>query len=238
MVNFKGRENYESPTNSLMTLKVNRSLINKMTQDINNYQYQTYTSIINSYQKDKIKLFMMPKTVVKGIKYHINFYNNNKKGNSSSQKNYQKNNEKQNAKKPLTIDKALIDKINKKLNNGDMIDNRKVKEKKTTQKNDDTNDINNINTIAQSDNEDLDTNKTIKSTIIRNALIGEIKKYYCKYIPQSNNSNPNSRMLATFTPYYNGLFLYGGMQTHDTSDLWFFVIDNKRYIWEKKGNKK
>ena len=236
LVNFKGKENYDSPTNSLMTLKVNRSLIYKMTQDINNYQYQTYTSIINSHQKDKIKLFMMPKTVVKGIKYHINFYNNNKKGNSSSPKNYQKNNEKQNAKKPLTIDKALIDKINKKLNNGDMIDNRKVKEKKTTQKNEDANDNNNnnINAIVLPENEDLDTNKTIKSTIIRNALIGEIKKYYCKYIPQSNNSNPNSRMLATFTTYYNGLFLYGGMQTHDTSDLWFFVIDNKRYIWEKK----
>ena len=223
LVNFKGSEKFESPTNSLMTLKVNKSLINKMTNDLCNYQYQSYATIINNHQKDKIKLFMMPKPVVKGIKYHIDFdIKINKDQNLNEKKN--------NTKKPLTIHKALIDKLNKKINDVDIADKMKIIDKKNIQKND----ILNLKNLIPQEKEELDTNKTIKSTIIRNTLIGEIKTYYCKYIPQSNNSNPNSRMEATFTPCYDGLFLYGGLQTHETSDLWLFIIDNKRYAWEKK----
>ena len=131
-----------------------------------------------------------------------------------------KNNEKTGMKTSLVINKTLIDKISKKINEGELKENKKNKDKKNI--------ITEANPEHQ-ENEELVSNKTIKSTIIRNDLIGEIKKYYCKFIPQSNNSNPNSRMEATFTPYYNGLFLYGGMQTHDTSDLWLFIIDSKRY---------
>ena len=217
LINFKGKENYFSPTNSLMTLKVNQSLIKKMTQDISNYQYQTYAATINNLQKDKIKLYMMPKTIVKGIKYHM--------ANDKKYKDNLKNNEKTGMKSSIVINKTLIDKINKKIKEEELKENKKNKDKK------------NAKTEAnpeQQENEEFGSNKTIKSTIIRNDLIGEIKKYYCKYIPQSNNSNPNSRMEATFTPYYNGLFLYGGMQTHETSDLWLFIIDSKRYEWERK----
>ena len=53
-----------------------------------------------------------------------------------------------------------------------------------------------------------DIKNTINSTIIRNSLILDTKYYYCKYLKQVLN-NPNSRMEATFTPYYNTLFLFG-----------------------------
>ena len=221
LVNFKGNEKYHSPTNSLMTLKVNKSLIDKMTYNLCNYQYQAYAAKINNHQKNKIRIFMMPKPVVKGIKYHMNFdFKINKEQNTKDKKA---------TKKPLTIHKALIDKLNKKINDGDIVDTMNYYDKK--------NDISNINNLGSQENEELEDNKTIKSTILRNTLIGEIKTYYCKYITQSNSSNPNSRMESTLTPYYDSLFLYGGVQTHETSDLWLFHIDNKRYVWEKKDIK-
>ena len=148
-IKFKGTSEYESPLNSLMTLKVNKSIIQKISEDINNYQYQTFATIINNHQKDKIKLCMMPKPLVKGIQYHLNI-DNKSNNNTNNKKKFQ------------------------------------------------------------------------------------IKYFYCKYIPQSNNWNPNSRMEASFTPYFNGIFLYGGLQTQDYSDLWFFNLENKRYTWERK----
>ena len=212
-VKFK-KTDFESPENSLMTLKVNKSIIKKLAEDISNYQYQAYASVINNHQKNKIKLCMMPKPLIKGIKYYINLDDNRKNKNKDSEKKNTK------SKKTLTINKNLIDKINKKLND-DEITEKKTKNKKNEE----------INEQPEQDN--LTINNTINSTIIRNSLIFQVKSYYCKYIPQSNTYSPNSRMEASFTPYYNGLFLYGGLQTHDYNDLWFFLIDNKRYTWER-----
>jgi hypothetical protein len=44
-------------------------------------------------------------------------------------------------------------------------------------------------------------------------------------------------MEASFTSYFNGIFLYGGLQAHNYNDLWFFLIDNKRYVWERMNVK-
>ena len=217
-IGFKGITEYESPQNSLMTLKVNKSLIKKISEDINNYQYQAYATIINNHQKEIIKLCMMPKTSIKGVQYHINMDIN---------KNYKKNSERKSIKKPLTIDKNLIDKINKKIDNGENI-NRKNKSKKK-QKEEEANE--------EKVQENPELNKTINSTVIRNSLIFQIKYFYCKCIPKSNNYIPNSRMEASFTPYYNGIFLYGGLQAQDYSDLWYFNLENKTYAWERKAIK-
>ena len=214
-IKFKGTSEYESPLNSLMTLKVNKSIIQKISEDINNYQYQTFATIINNHQKDKIKLCMMPKPLVKGIQYHLNI--DNKSNNNT-------NNKKKVIKKPLTIGKNLIDKINKKIDNDENPHKKNKSQKK--QKEEELNE--------QKVEENPEVNKTINSTVIRNSLIFQIKYFYCKYIPQSNNWNPNSRMEASFTPYFNGIFLYGGLQTQDYSDLWFFNLENKRYTWERK----
>ena len=215
-IGFKGKTEFESPQNSLMTLKVNKSIIKKISEDINNYQYQTYATIINNHQKDIIKLCMMPKPLVKGIQYHINM-DINKNGNKI-------NSERKSVKKPLIINKNLIDKINKKIDNGEN-PNLKNKSKKK-QKEEEANE--------QKVQENQEINKTINSTVIRNSLIFQIKYFYCKCIPQSNNCIPNSRMEASFTPFFNGIFLYGGLQTQDYNDLWFFNIENKRYTWERK----
>ena len=218
LIDFK-RTEYDSPQNSLMTLKINKSIIKKMEQDITNYQYNAYATIINNHQRDKIKLCMMPKSFVKGIKYHLNFEN------KSKNKDNQTNKDKKNSKKPVIIRQNLIDKMNKKLNNGDSSERKK----QNTIKNEELNEKN--------EQDIFDNNNTINSTVIRNSLIFQIKNYYCKCIPQSNNCNPNSRMEASFTPYYNGIFLYGGLQTQDYNDLWFFNINNKRYTWERKMSK-
>ena len=212
------KSQYDSPQNSLMTLKINKSLLKKMEQDISNCQYNAYATLINNHQRDKIKLCMMPKSSIKGIKYHVNFLNKSKiKGNEVSK-------EKKNGKKPVIIHKNLIDKMNKKINNGESSER-----KKNTEKNEETNEKKEEDIFA--------SNNTINSTVIRNSLIFQIEKYYCKYIPQSNNCNPNSRMEASFTPYFNGIFLYGGLQTQTYNDLWYFNINNKRYTWERKNIK-
>ena len=209
------KSEYDSPENTLMTLKINKSLIKKISQDISNYQYQSYASKINNHQKDRIKLCMMPKPLIKGIKYNLNIDDNRKKGILNS--------EKKSIKNPLTIKKNLLDKINKKIDTDDIPKSKKKKKKIKFE---------DFNKEKEQDN--IEDKKFINSTIMRNALIFQIKKYYCKYIPQSNNCNPNSRMEASFTPYYNGIFLYGGLQTQNYSDLWYFNIDNKRYAWERK----
>jgi hypothetical protein len=160
----------------------------------------------------------------KKIKNHVKHDDN--------KKNKKKKNEKKNikSKKPLTINKTLIDKISKKIND-DAIPDTKINNKKKEEINE------NEQPEQDNNNNNYINNNTINSTIIRNSLIFQIKSFYCKYIPQSNNYSPNSRMEASFTSYFNGIFLYGGLQAHNYNDLWFFLIDNKRYVWERMNVK-
>ena len=46
-------------------------------------------------------------------------------------------------------------------------------------------------------------------------------------------NNPNARVEATFTPYLNNIFLFGGLQSNDVSDLWILHIRDKLYTWKK-----
>ena len=208
------KEDFLDPKNSLLTIKINNELINNIKDASLNYQYDSYVDKINENQKNRLKLFIMPKANIKPLKFHQIQLNKQK------QNNFKKHNkiENKNAKKVITIGKNLIKKISKKIN-----DDKSVK--------------NNDNDQQESDEEKetfFENNEAVSigSTVIRNVLINEVTNYYCKYLAQ-NNRNPASRMNATFTPYYNNLFLFGGLQTKDESDLWRLDIRNKVYSWKK-----
>ena len=229
LIGFKGNENYESPKNALMTLKVNKSLMNDMNDAISNYQYQIFADMINKHQKDRIKLCLMPKMTIKNVKYNYfsvdNSRNDTKENNKnnpnkiSSKDKFKTIEAKKSLRRAgLTIHKELLDKIDKKINaNGDKKNKRKNKN----------------NTYENEDKtEDLCT-ATVKSTIIRNTLIIEVKNYFCRYPPQ-NSKYPNSRMEATFTSCCNNIYLFGGLQTSEYCDLWLLDVSDKRNTWEKK----
>ena len=193
-------EDFTSPTNSFLTLKLNKNLINEVSNAVSNYQYQLYANKINNRQKDKLRLCIMPKANVKIMKFRIEL-------NKQKQNNYKKNSIlEEGTKKILTIDKDLIHKIKKKIDNND-------KENQEDSK--------------------MENEETLSSTIIRNALILEVKYFYCKQLSQGTN-NPNSRIEATFTPYFNNLFLFGGLQTSEQADLWMLDVRNNVYTWKKK----
>ena len=224
-------EKFTDPKNSLLTLKINNQLVNNVNEAASNYQYNSYVDQINENQANKLKLLIMPKMNVKVMKYsfEINKYQNKFNNNTKS-----KGDEK--SKKVLKINKNLFMKINKKIeeesnnninntsNENNQIDKSYKKEKhenKHTKKKNKKN----------KDNDDLEEKFTVSSTIIRNILILEVKKYYCKYLTHS--FNPCSRMGATFTSCYNQLFLFGGLLTVEESDLWMLEIKNKSYSWKK-----
>ena len=219
-------EKFSSPQNSLLALKINNQLISDLKEASTNYQYNSYVDQINENQKNKLKLLIMPKMNIKVMKFAFEI-NKNK-----NQFEHTKTEGKEKSKKVLTINKHLFKKINKKLeNNSGNINNtnnkENIKEIQENQKNENN---------QQNPNQKL----TINSTLMRNLLIVEVKSYYCKYLLHSS-SNPCSRMGATFTNYYNKLFLFGGLLTSDKNDLWMLEIKNKEYRWKqikynKEGN--
>ena len=239
LVGFKGFETYESPVNALMTLKINKCLMNDMNKAISNYQYQTYANIINEHQKDKIKLCLMPRMTVKNVKYNYSIDNsrnemkennkNNLNNNTISKDKLNSINVGKNSRRVgLTIHKELLDKIDKKINANQDNGGKKGKKDKKYKKEKKN------NTYEENEEKNKEINKApIKSTIMRNSLIIEVKNYFCKYPPQ-NSKYPNSRMEATFTSFCNHIYLFGGLQTSEYNDLWFLDISDKRNTWEKK----
>ena len=215
-ISLRTKEDFLSPKNSLFTLKVNKAIMNNISDISSKYQYQTYADKINETQKFRLKLYIMPKLKIKQLKYQDPYtekYNLSKsspkfKGNTNEIK---------------TLKKNLIDKITKKFN----------KKKHNTKENsvEDKDDI--IHLQITDENIPESDKNIINSTIIRNSLILDTNLYYCKYLKQVLN-NPNSRMEATFTPYYNILYLFGGLQTNNQSDLWELELNDKSYIWKKK----
>ena len=211
-------EKFKDPENSLLTLKINSQLYNKVKESASNYQYNSYADKINENQKNKLKLLIMPKTNIKVMKYAFEI-NKNKR---QFDKNNTEGDEK--SKKLLTINKHLFKKINKKIENeannnqNDKEINKELKESKNQNQNE--------------NNKNPDEKLTISSTIIRNILILEVKSYYCKCLTHGT-FNPCSRMGATFTPYYNQLFLFGGLTTTEQSDLWILELKNNVYTWKK-----
>ena len=196
-------ENYLSPKNSLMTLKINNQLINNIKESSFKYQYNLYSEKINENQLNKLKLLIMPKMNIKLTKF--NFENSNDKSNAN--KEILESLRKKSYFKKLNI-------IKKKEN-----ENNKENKKKNIM-----NEINEENNFIQK--------STIDSINMRNSLIGEIKSYFCKYIKR-NVAIPCSRFGATFTKYKSKLYLFGGSTSNEANDLWTFEIKGKRPIWKK-----
>ena len=217
IVSLGHKEEFSSPKNSLYTLKVNKALMEDIYQNSTKYQYQTYANKINETQNMKIKLYIMPKLKVKQTKYDSVF---------KEKPTFFRDSPKlrENSNQIKTLKKNLIDKITKKFH-------RKHSFKK--EKNDGNNNENIHYQITEENIPEGDTKNVVNSTIIRNSLILDTNLYYCRYLKQVLN-NPNSRMEATFTPYYNTLFLFGGLQTNNQSDLWELEISDKIYTWKKR----
>ena len=191
--------------------------MNNISQLSNKYQYQTYADKINETQKFRLKLYIMPKSKIKQLK----FTNSNKEKPIVFDNNETKI--KENSNQIKTLKKDLIDKITKKYNK-----KHTGKKERKFENND-----NAIHLQITEENIPEGDKNIINSTIIRNSLILDTNLYYCKYLKQVLN-NPNSRMESTFTPYYNTLFLFGGLQTNNQSDLWELEIGEKTYTWKKR----
>ena len=188
-LSLKTKEEFSSPKNSLYTLKINKALIHNISKSLNKYQYQIYADKINEIQKFRLKLYIMPKSRVKQIQFHNSYKEKSNIINNDSVKI------KENSNEIKTLKKNLIDKITKKYNRKHSFKNEKI-----SQNNGDA-----IHLQITEDNMPEGEKNVINSTIIRNSLILDTNLYYCRYLKQVLN-NPNSRMEATFTPYYNKLF--------------------------------
>ena len=155
------KDEFSSPKNSLLTLKVNKALMDRMNCLMSSTQYDSYTKVYNKLQFDKIKNNIMPKPHIKILQMN---QENDKFGEFFS-------------------------------------------------KND-------------------SSNKSINDIIVRNGLIKATKFYYCKTIEQ-NNRTPNSRLQATFTKYYNLIYLFGGISSSILNDMWIFDITTKKWKQQK-----
>ena len=83
------KDEFSSPKNSLLTLKINKALMDRMNCIMSSTQYDSYTKMYNKLQFDKIKKNIMPKPNIKILQMNqdndkINgFYNNNDSSNKS-----------------------------------------------------------------------------------------------------------------------------------------------------------
>lgn len=226
-VTLRTKEEFVSPKNSLQTLKINKALLKNISHTISKYQYQTYAKKINERQTYRLKLCLQPKTIVKDLKFHLE----QKRQQLQQQNEAKKDPLRESTSKIITLDKGLINKITKKYSvdqsEREGNKNKDVNEKRKKSKSDI------ILKITEQNMTEGDKKATFNSTLIRNSLIEHVNLYYCKFLMKELVS-PNSRMEATFTPYLNNLYLFGGLQTNEVSDLWVLDISNKDYTWKKK----
>ena len=225
-VTLRSKEQFVSPKNSLQTLKINKALLKNISHTISKYQYQTYVKKINARQAYKLKLCLQPKVIIKDLKYHLE----QNKQQQQQQQNDTKKDLKESTSKIVTLDKGLINKITRKYSvdhgrrEGTTDQNLVEKRKKSKS------DI--FLKITEQNMTEGDGKSTINSTLLRNSLIEYVNLYYCKFLMKGILS-PNSRMEATFTPYLNKLYLFGGLQTNEVSDLWVLDMEKKDNNWKK-----
>ena len=204
-------ENYISPKNSLMTLKINNQLIKNIKESSFKYEYNLFSERINENQLNKLKLLIMPKMNIKLTKF--NFENTNDKSNADKEIL-------QSFKKKSYFKKFNIKTIKHKKENETIKENKKE------------------NIINESNEENNFVEKsTIDSINMRNSLLFEIKSYFCKYL-KVNISIPCSRFGATFTKYKSKLYLFGGSTANEENELWTFEIKAKKPIWKRINYKK
>ena len=211
-------ENYISPNNSLMTLKINNQLINNIRECVKKYEYNSYAEKINENQQKKLKLLIMPKLNIKFTKF--NFENSN--GGSKTEKENKENMRKFSYFKKynaLMFGNSKNKKDNKK-------DNKKENEK------DKKNKKMEINNEINEENINFEEKTAIDGINMRNSLINEIRSYYCKYLKR-NAFCPSSRIGATFTKFKNKLYLFGGSTSNETNELWTLEMKSKRPFWKR-----
>jgi hypothetical protein len=121
------------------------------------YQYQTYADKINEIQKFRLKLYIMPKSRVKQIKFQTSYKTKPNLLNVDGTKI------KENSNEIKTLKKNLIDKITKKYNRKHSLKKEKVQE----------NNGSGIHLQITENNMPEGEKNVINSTIIRNSLILE-----------------------------------------------------------------
>ena len=76
---YTGKDDFTSPKNALMTLKVNKALMDRMNCVMTSTQYDSFIKMYNKVQFDKVKENIMPKPHIKLLQ--MNNENENKFGN-------------------------------------------------------------------------------------------------------------------------------------------------------------
>ena len=107
-VSLKTKEEFSSPKNSLYTIKINKALMSNISNSLSKYQYQTYADKINEYQKFKLKLYIMPKSKVKQMKFTNEYKSKPNLNNEDGPK------VKENSNEIKTLKKNLIENIRSK----------------------------------------------------------------------------------------------------------------------------
>ena len=201
-------ENYRSPKNSLMTLKINNQLINNIKESVVNYQYNSYVEKINEVQKNKLKLLIMPKLNIKLTKFH---FDTSQKTDKDKSKDKEANLRRQSYYKKY---------------NSYLLGNSKNKKDKKENDKEKATESNNM----EDNNPEQIT--VIDSVNMRNSLILEVKSYYCKYLKRTVDT-PSSRIEATFTKFKSKLYLFGGSASDEVNELWSLEFKKKGAKWKK-----
>jgi len=201
-------ENYRSPKNSLMTLKINNQLINNIKESVVNYQYNSYVEKINEVQKNKLKLLIMPKLNIKLTKFHFD--------------TTQKNDKDKGKDKEVNLRRQSY---YKKYNSYLLGNSKNKKDKKENDKEKATE----SNNMEDNNPEQI---TVIDSLNMRNSLILEVKSYYCKYLKRTVDT-PSSRIEATFTKFKSKLYLFGGSASDEVNELWSLEFKKKGAKWKK-----
>jgi hypothetical protein len=186
-------ENYRSPKNSLLTLKINNQLINNIKESVVNYQYNSYVEKINETQKNKLKLLIMPKLNIKLTKFH---FDTSQKTDKDKSKDKETNLRRQSYYKKY---------------NSYLLGNSKNKKDKKENDKEKATESNNM----EDNNPEQIT--VIDSVNMRNSLILEVKSYYCKYLKRTVDT-PSSRIEATFTKFKSKLYLFEGSASDEVNE--------------------
>ena len=203
-------ENFVSPKNSLMTLKINNQLIKNISDYATKYEYNSYAEKINENQIKKLKLLIMPKLKIKLSKFSFDHSNTPKPEKEKSEEESTK--------------RSYYKKYNEYLHENS-------KSKKEIQKIDKKRKLSKINDNTEETTK-FEEKTTIDSVNMRNSLISEVKSYYCKYLKRSVAS-PSSRIFATFTKYKSKFYLFGGSSSDEENELWVLEIKTKGPSWKK-----
>lgn len=204
---------FDNPKKSLKVLKLNRLLVDNINEACTKMQYETYINSFNSQQKEKYKLYIMPKATVRTMKLGFKGSGTNKSSKKHIFGRHSPIKARKSEEDATEADEEKLSHINKK-------SNQITPDLRTEQSI-----INTINTNYKKEN-------VVSSTVIRNYLLKELNSYFFRYFNQSK-MNPSSRIYGTLTAYNNSLFLFGGLNSTENSELWKMNLKKNNLCWEK-----